>query len=84
MTQQLKKKLQEEKILNSIWIYEGGLRKLRIALSRYLKKGFCCSHIGKMWLELTVHIARLDEMMNMQVAGYWFGNAFGKQPRGKR
>jgi len=37
-----------------------------------------------MWLELTVRVARLDDMMNMQVTGYWFGNAFGKQPRGKQ
>jgi len=31
-----------------------------------------------MWLELTVLIARLDEMMNMQVTGYWSGESFWK------
>jgi hypothetical protein len=37
-----------------------------------------------MWLELTVRAARLDDMMNKHVTGYWFGNAFGKQPRAKQ
>jgi len=67
-----------------MWIYEGIFRKLPTALSRCLKMAFAVVILEKMLLELTVHIAGLVEMMNMQLTGYWFWDAFGKQPRGKQ
>jgi hypothetical protein len=62
----------------------GKIQEITHCVISLFEKGFCCSHIGKMLLELTVHIARLGDMMNMHVTGYWFWDAFGKQPRGKQ
>jgi len=84
MTHHVTNKVQEEKIFNFVWIYEGRFRKLRPGVISSVGMGVCCCRTGKMWFELTVSVARLDDMMNMQATGYWFGNAFGKQPRGKQ